>query len=135
VGIQVRIDELDAAAFDSRLNNGTFDMDIEIPNQNDANPAFLLALRWYSKSNVRSAPFMRAGARFDSLVERSLTSVDRGEAQRLAAEAMHTLVDEQVAAIPLAGVSRIYAMNDRVRGFDPHPSRLNQSWSKVWLAR
>jgi len=37
VGIQVRIDELDAAAFDSRLNNGTFDMDIEIPNQNDAN--------------------------------------------------------------------------------------------------
>ncbi|MBA3578505.1 MAG: ABC transporter substrate-binding protein [Gemmatimonadaceae bacterium] len=135
VGIEVRIEDLDAAAYESRLNSGTFDLDIEVPNQNDANPAFLLALRWYSKSNVRSAPIMAAGARFDSLVERSLVSVDRDEAQKAAAEAMHVLVDEEVAAIPLAGVSRIYAMSSKVRGFVPHPSRLYQSWSSVWLAR
>ncbi|MEP6508535.1 MAG: ABC transporter substrate-binding protein [Gemmatimonadales bacterium] len=135
VGIDVRVDELDAAAFNSRLNSGTFDMDIELPNQNDANPAFLLALRWYSKSNVQSSPFMMIGERFDSLVDRSLSSVDRRDAQKAAAEAMHVLIDEEAAAIPLAGVSRIYAMSSRVRGFVPHPSRLNQSWSSVWLAK
>ncbi len=135
VGIDLRVDELDAAAFNGRLNSGLFDMDIELPNQNDANPAFLLALRWYSKSNVQSTPFMIAGERFDSLVDRSLSSVDRLDAQRTAAEAMHVLIDEEAAAIPLAGVSRIYATSSRVRGFVPHPSRLNQSWSSVWLAK
>ncbi len=135
VGIRLRVEELDAAAFESRLNAGKFDMDIELPNQNDANPAFLLALRWFSKSNVQSSPFMLAGQRFDSLVELSLSSVDRPEAQKAAAEAMHVLIDEEAAAIPLAGVSRIYAMSSRVRGFVPHPSRLNQSWSSVWLER
>ena len=135
VGVETRIDELDAAAFESRLNSGAFDMDIEMPNQNDANPAFLLALRWYSKSNTQSARFMIAGSRFDSLVDRALASIDRSDSQKAAAEAMHVLVDEEVAAIPLAGVSRIYAMSSRVRGFVPHPSRLNQSWSSVWLAK
>ena len=57
------------------------------------------------------------------------------EARRAAAEAMHQLVDVEVGAVPLAGISRIYAMSDRVRGFVPHPSRLNQDWSTVWLAR
>lgn len=135
VGIRSQIDELDAAAYESRLNSGTFDLDIEVPNQNDANPAFLLALRWYSKSNVRSAPFMLAGMRFDSLVDRSLSSVDRPRAQEAAAEAMHVLVDDEVIAIPLAGVSRIYAMKSNIKGFVPHPSRLNQNWSNVWIDR
>lgn len=135
IGIELRIDELDAASFESRLNSGTFDLDLEVPNQNDANPAFLLALRWYSKSNVQSAPSMVAGPRFDSLVDKALASIDHVAAQRAAAEAMHVLVDDEVAAIPLAGVSRIYAMSTRVRGFVAHPSRLNQSWAAVWLAQ
>lgn len=135
VGIDLRVDELDAAAFNARLNSGLFDMDIELPNQNDANPAFLLALRWYSKSNVQSASFMIVGERFDSLVDRSLSSVNRLDAQEAAARAMHVLIDEEAAAIPLAGVSRIYAMSSRVRGFVAHPSRLNQSWNNVWLAK
>ena len=134
-GITVTIDELDGPAYENRLNSGEFDLDVEIPNQNDANPAFLLALRWYGMSNVKSASFMRAGAAFDSLVSRSLASVDRDSAQMTAAEAMHVLVDEEVAAIPLAGISRIFAMSSKVRGFSPHPSRLNQSWSAVWMAK
>ena len=48
---------------------------------------------------------------------------------------MHLLVDEEAAAIPLAGVYRIYALSDRVRGFDPNPSRTNQWWNTVWLSR
>lgn len=135
VGIEVRLDQLDAAGFTSRINAGTFDFDIEIPNQNDASPAFLLSVRWYSRSNVPSARFLALGARFDTLVASALATPDRDQAQRHAAEAQHLLVDEEAAAIPLAGIYRIYAMSDRVRGFDPHPSRVNQWWNSVWLSR
>lgn len=134
-GFEVRIEQLDAAAFTNRLNAGTFDFDIEIPNQNDASPAFLLSVRWYSRSNVQSTRFLALGAPFDSLVASALATPDRDEAQRLAAEAQHLLVDEQAAAIPLAGIYRIYAMSDRVHGFDPNPSRVNLWWSTVWLSR
>ena len=135
VGIDARAEELDGAAFEDRLNSGSFDLDIELPSQNDANPAFLLALRWYSKSNVRSARFMWTEPRFDTLVAQSLASREHDDAQRKAAEAMHVLVDEEVVAIPLAGVYRIYAMSSKVKGFVPHPSRVNQTWNTVWMAR
>lgn len=135
VGIRLHVELLEAGAFGSRLNSGRFDLDIETPNQNDGNPAFLLALRWYEPSNVRSSTFMLAGHRFDSLVTAALGSLDRDEAQRFAAAAMHELVDRQAAAIPLAGLFRIYALRERVRGFEPHPSRTNQWWNDVWLAR
>ncbi len=134
VGIDVRVEQLDAAAFESRLNSGAFDLDLEQPSQNDANPAFLLALRWYSKSSTRSALFTHASPQFDTLVERALAANTVDDARRAAAEAMHRLVDVEVGAIPLAGISRLYAMSDNVRGFVPHPSRLNQDWSTVWLA-
>ena len=134
VGIDVVVQQLDAAAFEARLNSGAFDLDLELPNQNDANPAFLLALRWYSGSNTRSVAYTHASPRFDALVERALAAETDDDARRAAAEAMHQLVDVEVGAVPLAGISRIYAMTDRVRGFVPHPSRLNQDWSTVWLA-
>ena len=134
VGISVSIELLDPAAFESRVNSGEFDLDIELPNQNDANPAFLLALRWYSLSNTRSVQFTHASARFDSLVERSLQAANADSVRRSAAEAMHQLVDVEVGAIPLAGIARTYAMRDRVQGFVPHPSRLYQSWQGVWIA-
>ena len=135
VGIDVAVEQLDAAAFESRLNSGAFDLDLELPSQNDANPAFLLALRWYSRSSTRSVAFTHASPRFDALVERALAATTDEDARRAAAEAMHQLVDVEVGAVPLAGVSRVYAMNQRVRGFVPHPSRLNQDWSSVWVAR
>ena len=135
VGIDVAVERLDAAAYESRLNSGAFDLDLELPSQNDANPAFLLALRWYSRSSTRSVAFTHASPRFDALVERALAATTDDEARRAAAEAMHQLVDVEVGAVPLAGVSRIYAMNRRVRGFVPHPSRLNQDWNTVWVAR
>jgi peptide/nickel transport system substrate-binding protein len=135
VGIETRIEQLDPGAFTSRINAGQFDLDLEVPNQNDANPAFLLALRWYSESDVKSAAFMAAGPQFDTLVEQALSAPDRDQVQRRAAEAMHLLVDQEVAAIPLAGVHRIYAMKTRVHGFEPHPSKTNQWWNTVWLSR
>ncbi|MBA4157371.1 MAG: ABC transporter substrate-binding protein [Gemmatimonadetes bacterium] len=135
VGIQVRIEPLDPGAFTSRLNSGQFDLDIELPNQNDANPAFLLSLRWYPPANIRNAVFMAPGPHYDALVERALAAPDHDEARRRAAEAMRLLLDEEVAAIPLAGIYRIYALKERVRGFNPHPSRANQEWTSIWIAR
>ena len=134
VGIDVAVDQLDSAAFESRLNSGAFDLDLEVPSQNDANPAFLLALRWYSGSGTRSVAYTHASPRFDALVEQALAATTDDDARRAAAAAMHQLVDVEVGAVPLAGISRVYAMTDRVRGFVPHPSRLNQDWSAVWLA-
>lgn len=135
VGIRVRIDVLERAVFQTRLNAGRFHLDMELPNQNDANPAFLLALRWYSKSEVESSRFMRAGPRFDAAVERALAATDADAVRAEAAEAMRILLEEEVAAVPLAGVYRIYAFRDGVRGFVPHPSRTNQWWDRVWVAR
>ena len=134
-GIDVKIEQLDGAAFESRLNSGDFDLDLEVPSQNDANPSFLLALRWYSKSATRSAVYSHASSRFDGLVELALSAATDDDARRAAAEAMHQLVDVEVGAVPIAGISRIYAMREQVRGFVAHPSRLNQDWSAVWLAR
>ena len=134
VGIAVAVEQLDAAAYESRLNSGAFDLDLELPSQNDANPAFLLALRWYAGSGTRSVTFTHASARFDTLVERALGATTHDEARRRAAEAMHQLVDVEVGAIPLAGISRIYALRAGVAGFVPHPSRLNQDWSTVHWA-
>lgn len=135
VGIQVRIEQLDPGAFTSRLNSGQFDLDIELPNQNDANPAFLLSLRWYPPANVRSAVYMAPGPHYDMRVERALGATSHQEARQRAAEAMQLLLDEEVAAIPLAGVYRIYALKEQVQGFTPHPSRANQEWTSVWVAR
>ncbi len=135
VGIGVVIEPLDPGAFQNRLNSGRFDLDIEVPSQNDANPAFLLALRWYPASRVASARFMAIGPSYDTLVEAALAATEHEETQRRAAEAMRLLVDDAVAAVPLAGVYRIYAMKAGVRGFEPHPSKTNQWWARVWLAR
>jgi len=135
VGFDVAVEQLDAAAYESRLNSGAFDLDLEMPSQNDANPAFLLALRWYSRSSVRSARFTHASPQFDALVERALAAPTIEDARRLAAEAMHQLIDVETGAVALAGISRTYALQERVKGFVPHPSRLNQDWSTVWLAK
>lgn len=135
VGIEVKIEQLDPGAFASRVGAGQFDLDIEVPSQNDANPAFLLALRWYSRSKVESAAFIAAGPDFDALIEQALNAPEREQVQSSAAAAMRTLVRDEAIAVPLAGIYRIYSMNAQVRGFEPHPSRNNQWWNTVWMAR
>ena len=135
VGIAAKIDRLDSAAYLDRLNGGEWDLNIEMPNQNDANPAFLLALRWYSKATVKSAPFVAPGPEYDRLIEQALTAPEHEEVQQKAAEAMRLLIDREAVAIPLAGVYRIYALKERVQGFQPHPSGTTQWWDTVWLSR
>lgn len=134
VGIKGNILQLEPGAYRESIEAGTYDIDLSGPNQNDANPAFLLSLRWYSKSSVENAQIISPGpdTEFERLIDESQEATDPDELQRLAAEAMHELVDNEVGVAPLAGVGRIYAMKDTVQGFEPHPSGTNQRWSSVF---
>ena len=135
VGIRGNILQLDAGAYREALDTGAYDLDFSGPNQNDANPAFLLSLRWYSKATGANAQIISPGpdTEFERIIDESQESTDPEELQRLAAEAMHELVDNEVGVVPLAGVGRIYAMKDSVQGFEAHPSGTNQRWSTVFL--
>ncbi len=136
VGIDGKIAQLDPGAHTEALDNGDYDLDISIPNQNDANPAFLLSLRWYSKASGANAQIISPGpdTTYEALIEQTQQAPDRDELQRLAAEAMHELVDVEVAGIPLAGGYRVLAMRSEVEGLQPHPSGKNQRWSTVYLS-
>ena len=135
VGIKGNILQLDAGAYREALDTGTYDLDFSGPNQNDANPAFLLSLRWYSKATGKNAKIISPGpdTEYERLIDQTQETTDPEELQRLAAEAMHELVDNEVGVVPLAGVGRIYAMKDTVQGFEAHPSGTNQRWSTVFL--
>ena len=129
VGIRMRIVRFpDQPSYDARLNGGAFDLDLEAGSQNDADPMFLPALRFYSKSPIQSTPYFMMNGRYDDIIAAGLQAPDRAEVQKRSAEAMQMIVDEEVVAIPLAGLGRMYALRDDVTGFDPHPSQLNQSW-------
>ena len=135
VGIRGNILQLDAGGYRDALDTGAYDLDFSGPNQNDANPAFLLSLRWYSKATGANAQIISPGpdTEFERIIDESQEATDPDELQRLAAEAMHELVDNEVGVVPLAGVGRIYAMKDTVHGFEAHPSGTNQRWSTVFL--
>jgi peptide/nickel transport system substrate-binding protein len=132
VGIDVRWDRLpDIATFAARGNAGACDLNLASANQNDANPVFLPALIYYSKS---LRPFVRwyaVGPEFDRIVEEGLRAEDTGEGRRLAAEAMHLAIDVEAINLPLAGLFRIYGLKTSVQGFVPHPAQTHQDWTPV----
>lgn len=115
------------AAYDK--GNGDFDLDLEPPNQNDGNPAFLPVLRMYSE-NDNTAQFA-PGGEFDTLAAESLAAITTEEAQVTAAKMMENLINENHIVVPLAGVFRVYAMSADVDLGDPHPSFTNQVWTSL----
>lgn len=132
VGVEVKIERFpDNLTYTDRINRGAFDLDLEGPNQNDGDPLFLPSLRFYGKSPIRSARYFSVGAEYDQQIERIVALTDRLEIQRGAAEAMRMIVDDDVVAIPLAGLGRLYAARTTIKGLDPHPSQLNQDWSRL----
>jgi peptide/nickel transport system substrate-binding protein len=136
VGIEMKIVKSpDQASYTKLLDAGEFDIDLEGPNQNDGNPIFLPALRFYSQASSKNMPFFAPRGRFDQLVEAGSAATDRVTTQQKAAESMHLLIDEEAIVIPVAGLFRIYAMKDSVQGFVPHPSQTNQWWNSVSKTR
>ncbi|MDP9442669.1 MAG: ABC transporter substrate-binding protein [Actinomycetota bacterium] len=137
VGIVGKIERLDPGAYRNALDTGSYDLDLSLPNQNDANPAFLMSLRWYSKATGKNAKIISPGpnTEFDRLIDQTQQATDKAELQRLAAEAMHQLVDVEAAGIPLAGIYRVLGLRDRVHGLEVHPSGTNQRWNDVFIAK
>jgi len=135
VGFDAQIAQLDAGAYRDALNSGDYDIDISLPNQNDGNPAFLLALRWYSKATGANAKLISPGpgTKFDSMIDAILVEPDPTELKRKTAEAHRELVDVEVGGVNLAGGYRVYAMKEKVMGFEPHPSSTNQRWRTVFI--
>lgn len=136
VGIAGNIQQLDPGAYRDVLESGAFDLNVTVPNQNNANPAFIMTLQMYSKSVSESAKIIGPGpdTAFDRLIDQTQASADPEEVRRLAAEAMHEAVDIEVAAVNLSGGYRIFAMREGVHGLVPHPSNTNQRWSTVFIA-
>ena len=82
-----------------------------------------------SDSNRR---FSRLNPRTCCVIVQPLLMIRR-EPQN-AAQAMKVIIDEEHIVIPIAGIFRIYALQDTVQGFEPHSSRTNQRWDSVSIA-
>ncbi len=116
----------DTPTYNNYYAGSQWDLDLEVPNQNDGNPAFLPVLRMYSK-NKGTQRFAPGGA-FDSLAEQAGSAQTRPEVQKASADMMKELIDTDYIVIPLAGIYRLYGMKSGVNLGDPHPSQTNQLW-------
>ena len=107
-------------AFDIRTGEQNrergYDVELGMPNQNDANPAFLLA--------SRTAP----DAEYTALAALAASAVARDEVQRAAGAMTAVLVNREFAVVPVAGVFHVYGMRAGVDLGEPHPSAIHQTW-------
>lgn len=136
VGIDIKIVEVgDTGIYGEELKQGKGDLWLEAGSQNNADPIFLPELLFHSQglySMLYSDPFV-AGSKFDSLIDDAKSEPDRQKATKLASEAMHVVIDEEVAVVPIAAIYNIFAMKEEVQGLEPHPSRINTSWAGIYI--
>ena len=118
VGIEVVVKK----AFDIRTSEQNrdrgYDIELSTPNQNDANPAFLLS--------SRTAP----DPDYAVLAAQSTTSTSREDVQRAAAAMMAIVVSRDYSVVPLASVFHVYGLRRGV-GLGAHPSAISQTWVTV----
>ncbi|MGQ0744890.1 MAG: ABC transporter substrate-binding protein [Acidimicrobiales bacterium] len=145
VGIQMTIGStLTSSQRQTRKNEGNWDLDHVNPNQNDANPAFLLTLQWWSQSTNRwvscivgpmpCGPWQQAGPAFDALIAQALASPTFDGTQDFSAQATDLLIDQDHKAIALAGLSRVYGLRNGVAGFEPpHPAESHLLWTGAYI--
>ncbi len=142
-GIETTIKKTPDLATRNALYNqgkGDFDLDLEPPNQNDGNPAFLPVLRMYSKNSntaqfaPNAPPATPNGPAFDTEATKALAAKTTPEVQQASARMMRILINEDHIVAPLAGVFRIYGMSRNVNLGDPHPSFTNQTWVSLTMS-
>lgn len=137
VGIEVKIVATpDTAAYEERLNAGEGDLWIEQGSQNDANPAFLPALLFWSQGlfgDIGYQPLFAPGGEFDKIIVDALATPDADEVKELVSQAMSILIDDEAIVIPLAGIYRINVMSSEVQGFEPQPSQLQVRYDTVTM--
>ena len=116
VGIQASVKKAFDITTGTRNRQLAHDVELAMPNQNDANPAFLLA--------GREAP----DAEYAALAAQSAAATSREEVQRAAAAMTRILVNRDFLVVPLAAVFHVYGMRAGVDLGQPHPSAINQTW-------
>jgi len=126
----------DAASYTKHLTDKDGDLYFEQGNQNDASPAFLPGLLWYSGPETSGGNYQPivgpgAGSTFDNLLKPAFTEPDHDKLQKEVADAMHEIIDNQAAIIPLNGIFRSYGMKKSVQGFQPHFAFLQVRWETV----
>lgn len=119
VGIETSVRKAHDIRTGEENRNRGYDVELATPNQNDANPAFLLALR--------TAP----DPDYSTLAAQVATAASREEVQRLAAAMTTVIVERERAVVPVAGVFHLYGMRRGVDLGEPHPSAINQTWSTL----
>jgi peptide/nickel transport system substrate-binding protein len=136
IGIEVAITERpDSDSYGAVMDAGDGDLFLEQGNQNDANPGFLPTLLFYTGPGA-GTPFsyqklFAPGGRFDQLLAPSLSEPNPENVRRTVADAMHQFIDVDAAAIPLAGIYRIYGARKGIQGLAPHPAFLHVRWDTV----
>jgi peptide/nickel transport system substrate-binding protein len=119
-GMQVTVKK----AFDIRTaeenRQREYDLELGMSNQNDANPAFLVA----SRTEV-------ADPEYPALVAQAAAATSRSDVQQAAAAMTRLLVHRNLLVIPLAGVFHVYGMRAGVALAEPHPSAVNQTWATL----
>ena len=138
LGIDLEIVERpDSESFYALMGEKKGDLWLEQGSQNDANPAFLPALLFYTgpatNSQGQTQGISAPGRSFDALLDAAFTEPDPSRVQAVVAEALHELIDNQVTVVPLAGIYRIYALKKSVVNFEPHASFVNVRWGSVGL--
>lgn len=138
VGIDVEIIRTpDTASYEARLDRFAGDLWLEQGSQNDANPAFLPALLFWSIGlfgNIGYQPVFAPKGRFDEVIARAVATPDEEELKELTAEALHILIDQEAIVIPLAGVVTVNVLDQNVEGFEAAPSGLHNRYDTVYIA-
>lgn len=130
VGIETKFETVaDQLEYRDLYNSGMFDLDLEVPSQNDANPAFIPVLRFASSSPATE--YFAPGGSFDEIAARAKNAKDRSQAQQASAEMMRVLINEEYEVVPLAALYRIYAMKKSVNLGEVHPSQPSQRWTTL----
>ncbi|HEX6597236.1 MAG TPA: ABC transporter substrate-binding protein [Acidimicrobiales bacterium] len=114
VGIEVAVKKASDTVTYEEYRDRLYDLDLTAPNQNDANPAFLVT--------------GRAG---EDQVQAVAAAAGREDVQRRAAEITRGAGHEEYRVVPLAVASRAYALRDGVELAVAHPSAINQPWTAL----
>ncbi len=131
----------DILAYEDRLTEKQGDLWLEIGNQNSPSPCFLPGFLYYGKNanpNIWQSAFAPGPAgwpAFDDEIDRCNTASSSAEAALHSASAMHILIDQACAAIPLVGIYRIWFASDEVQDFEPHPIFVMVRWDTVSITR
>jgi peptide/nickel transport system substrate-binding protein len=139
VGIAVEIvNSPDTATTYEVLGNEVADMYVEQGNQNSASMCFLPYILFYGQEepNVFAkavSPYFVGYEDVNVELDNCQAAFDPNVAARWAAEAMHTVIDEAITEVPLAGIFRVWGLSDRVQGFTAPQVHVNIRYDTITL--